>query len=365
MSPAIGIGIAGLGRIARSHAAGYGRLKGIAEIRAVCDIDLARAREFAEEFGGRPVATLDDLVADSSIDAIDLILPHAEHHQAAMTVLRSEKHCMLEKPIAASFAEALQICRGWSATDRCFMVAENTRYVSAYQETERLLKEGVIGSINNARTFLSSNMKRRLSQPQFWGRDYSSGGGLILDSAPHSFYLLKWLLGDFHEVTTSMAQVFPLDVEVEDVAEVTGSMASGAHFVCGFSSVAELPHSERLELYGTSGAIIVDQLAEPVVKVFRGSLDHLGHAAGKVPYGPDGWRPGGWHLESVCHEVEDFVRSIIEGRPPLVESDDAAYSVAVVEAAYAAARRGSSVELSEIVGQDRPQGALPTSDEPA
>jgi UDP-N-acetyl-2-amino-2-deoxyglucuronate dehydrogenase len=352
MSHPVGIGIAGLGRIARSHAAGYGRLKGLAEIRAVCDVDPVRAREFASEFGGRPVATLEDMAADSSIDAIDLILPHAEHHRAAMAVLRSGKHCMIEKPVAATFSEATEICNEWAVADRCFMVAENTRYVTAYQETEELLRKGAIGSINNVRTFLSSNMKRRLSQTQFWGRQYASGGGLILDSAPHSFYLLKWLLGDFDRVATSMSQVFPLDVEVEDVAEVTGSMVNGAHFVCGFSSVAELPHSERLELYGTSGAIIVDQLAEPVVKVFGGSQDYLGQAASEVPYGPDGWRPGGWHLESVCREVEDFVRSIIEGRRPLIDPADAAYSVAVIEAAYQAAGRGGPVQMSEIVGPE-------------
>lgn len=342
----LGIGIAGTGLIARSHAMGYRKLGEFAEIAGVCDIDPAKAKAFVGEFGGTPYTELGDLINDPSIDAIDLILPHKLHFEAAMAVLDAGKHLLIEKPLAGTYRESVEICRRADTVGTRFMVAENTRYVKAYMTAERLLREGMIGEVNNVRTFLSSNEKLRLSQPDFWGGRYASGGGLIFDSAPHSFYLLKWLLGDFSEVLTSTARVFPLHAEVEDTAEVTGTLESGAHFVCGFSSVAEVPHSERLELYGTEGGIVVDQLANPVVKVFHGYLDFLGRPGGDVPYGPSGWQPGGWHYESVLEEVADFVHSIREDRPPLIDPYDCAYSLAVVEAAYESVRVSAPVRLN-------------------
>jgi predicted dehydrogenase len=227
------------------------------------------------------------------------------------------------------------------------MVAENTRFVKGYIAAEKLLREGVIGEVNHVRTFLSSNEKPRLMRTDFWGRSFDQGGGLILDCGPHSFYLLKWLLGEFREVRAYAAQVFPMGTEVEDTVEVFGKLSNGAHFSCGFTSTSEIPHSERLELYGTKGGIIIDQMASPVVKVYAGHYDFYGKEIESVPFGPDGWRPGGWHYESVADEVIDFVDSILEDRPPKTNPRDCAYAIKVIEMAYESIKSGGCAQLIE------------------
>ena len=93
----------------------------------------------------------------------------------------------------------------------------------------------------------------------------------------------------------------------------------------------------------------MDQMADPVVRVFRGHQDFRGETARRrCPYGPDAWHPGGWHYESVIAEVTDYVTSLVEGRPPLIDNDDAAYAIAVVEAAYRSAAEGRTVSISEV-----------------
>jgi predicted dehydrogenase len=126
-----------------------------------------------------------------------------------------------------------------------------------------------------------------------------------------------------------------------------------------------MPHSERLELYGTRGGILVDQLADPVVKVFRGHQDFSGRAP-EVHYGPDGWHPGGWHYESVISEVTDYVESLVGGRPPLIDNRDAAYAIWVVDAAYRSIAEGRPVEVSTIatVGADGPAKRGPLGGHP-
>ena len=340
-----GVAIVGLGLIARTHAVAYQRLAALVDLVSVCDIDRARAEQFASEFGARACFELQEVIDDPAVDVIDLILPHHLHHQAAMAVLEAGKHLIIEKPVASTYREAMDICLKAAASGVHFMIAENTRYVAAYMAAERVLRAGDIGDVIHARTTLRSNEKDHLSQPGYWRTEYALGGGLILDTGAHSFYLLKWLLGEFEEVTGFSAKLFPLENEIEDTAEVYGRLSNGAHISCTFTSVSEMPHSERLELYGTHGSIIVDQMADPVVRVFRGHQDFGGQTLQGVPFGPNGWHPGGWHYESVITEVTDYIESLLEGRPPLIENDDAAYAIQVVEAAYRSITEGVPITL--------------------
>ncbi len=180
---------------------------------------------------------------------------------------------------------------------------------------ERVLRDGRIGEVIHARTTLRSNEKDHLSQPGYWRTQYALGGGLILDTGAHSFYLLKWLLGEFEEVPRLREQAVPARQRDRGHRGGPGHASrSGAHLSCMFTSVSEVPHSERLELYGTEGGIILDQMADPVVRVFGGHQDFAGEALAGVPYGPDAWHPGGWHYESVIAEVTDYVHSLVEGR---------------------------------------------------
>lgn len=341
-----GVAIVGLGLIARTHATAYRQLANVVDLVSVCDIDRDKATQFAHEFGGKPEFELDHVIADPNVDVVDLILPHHVHLEAAMAVLDAGKHLIIEKPVAGTYEQSTSICRRAEQTGVHFMVAENTRYAAAYVAVERLLREGAIGDVVAARTFLRSNEKAHLSLPGYWRTQYALGGGLILDTGAHSFYLLKWLLGEFEDLVGFSTKVFGLANEIEDTAEVRGRMASGAVFSCGFTSVSEIPHSERLELYGVSGGILVDQMADPVVKLFRGHQDFAGEAVAGVPFGPDAWHPGGWHWESVITEVTDYVESLVEGRKPLVDPWDCAYAIKAVEAAYESATAGVPVGVA-------------------
>lgn len=348
MAEKLGVGIVGLGVISKTHAAAYRAFDGV-ELVAGCDVNESAAAAFAAEFGGTTYTDYRELLQDPAVDVVDVILPHHLHYEVAMAVLEAGKHLLLEKPIAPTYEESVAIYRKAKEAGVHFMVAENTRYMAAYVAAERLIREGAIGEVIHARTYLRSNEKAHLSMPGYWRTEFRSGGGLVMDTGAHSFYLLKWLLGEVEALSGYATKVFPLENEIEDTADVIGRMRSGAHFSCGFTSVSEIPHSERLELYGTEGGILIDQMSDPVVKVFRGQHDFTAQALEEVPFGPDAWHPGGWHYESVLAEVTDYARSLVEGRPPQIDSRDAIYAIRVVEAAYESIRSGKPVTVGPDV----------------
>src|SRR5512146_1198881 len=247
----INVGMVGAGIIAPMHAAGFQEVPERCQVTAVCDIDAEKASEIAGLFDARVYTEYHELIADPQVDLVDLLLPHHLHYPAAMAVLEAGKHLLLEKPVAVSFQQSLEICRKAQQAGAFFAVAENTRFIRAYQEAEKMIRTGQLGEVRLVRTFLPANERVRLSMDDFWGKKASKGGGALIDSGPHSFYLLKWLFGEVKGLSAFTSQLYQVGSEVEDNADVRGRLANGADFLCSFTFTAEIPHSERLEVYGT------------------------------------------------------------------------------------------------------------------
>ena len=165
------------------------------------------------------------------------------------------------------------------------------------------------------RTLICGSEVERLTRTDLWkGRRDGSVGGAILDAGPHSFYLLEWLTGPIAEIWASTAKLVDVS-QVEDYGIVCGRLAGGCPFTCEFTFTATIPWSERLELYGSEGSLIIDQLADPPAVLFRGKRADAETVAG-VPHEPHGWK-----RRSIADGVEDFVRSVHERRPPAVDPE--------------------------------------------
>ena len=101
------------------------------------------------------------------------------------------------------------------------------------------------------------------------------------------------------------------------------------------------PHSERLEVYGNNGAVIVDQLANPPVKFYAEPIDFDGS-----PIEGPGIRPDGLALFLNRGGGQGFRPTVVEDRPPTVDPLDCCYAVKVIEKAYESARNGTNVGSS-------------------
>jgi UDP-N-acetyl-2-amino-2-deoxyglucuronate dehydrogenase len=255
-----------------------------------------------------------------------------------MDIIAAKKHLLLEKPVAVTYLHSMEIYEAAKKAGIYFGIAENTRYIRAYVAAEKIIRSGRLGDINLVRTFLPANERMRLSSDDFWGKKQRFGGGTLIDSGPHTFYLLKWLFGEVKELVAFTSQLYRVDSEVDDNADVRGKLACGADFLSSFTFTAEVPHSERLEVYGTNGSLIVDQLANPVVKFYAEPVDFDGTPV----EGPE-YDPMGWHFFSFIEEIKDFVHSFVENRPPTVDPLDCCYAVKVIEKAYESVRKGNTL----------------------
>jgi predicted dehydrogenase len=145
MTP-LGIGIVGTGNIA----GGYARdAVTHPEIRLVAATDLApgRAAAFAETYGCRAHASLDDLLADDGVDIVVNLTVHQAHYEVTKRALEAGRHVYSEKPLALRSSEAHELV-DLAAARRVRLGGSPSTFLGEAQQTAAaLIRGGRLGTI--------------------------------------------------------------------------------------------------------------------------------------------------------------------------------------------------------------------------
>ncbi|HIU02269.1 MAG TPA: Gfo/Idh/MocA family oxidoreductase, partial [Candidatus Onthocola gallistercoris] len=142
-------GILGAGKIALRFAKSL-ESEPNSRLTAVSCRTQAKADAFAAEHGNcKAYAGHEKLLADPSIDAIYLALPHGLHHEWAIKALTSGKAVLCEKPAALSADQVKEMIHTASHSHRLFMEAMKPRFVPLYGHLKKLLSEGCIGELRS------------------------------------------------------------------------------------------------------------------------------------------------------------------------------------------------------------------------
>src|SRR5438270_10909798 len=106
---------------------------------------LERARRVAPM--ARVTADPSAPLADPSVDAVVVATPVASHATVALRALDAGKHVFVEKPLAASAAEAEQMCQRAEHLDRRLMVGHTFMYNRAVREVKAIIDSGTLGEM--------------------------------------------------------------------------------------------------------------------------------------------------------------------------------------------------------------------------
>lgn len=192
---------------------------------AVTRRDRARAEDFARRHGvPRVHATADDLVADPDVDAVYISTPPSSHHDLALKAAEAGKPCLVEKPMATTHAECLDMVTAFARRGVPLWVAYYRRALPRFLKVRELLRSGAIGRVTSVQIEVLDVLPAA-GQPIGWRVDpATSGGGLFFDVGSHSLDMVDFLIGP---ITT-----------IAGVAENTGRAyaaedVTAASFLCG------------------------------------------------------------------------------------------------------------------------------------
>ena len=142
------IGLLGAGMIGAVHVEGFATMKSkTAQYTAVCDIDDIKRNEFARKYNLCAYAALDEMLADPSINIVDLCLPSFMHEEFAVKIVRAKKHLLIEKPVAFTLEAARNIFTAARENGVRIMVAQVIRFWPEYVKIKEIYDSGAIGDI--------------------------------------------------------------------------------------------------------------------------------------------------------------------------------------------------------------------------
>jgi predicted dehydrogenase len=152
---------------------------------AVVDRDLARAEKVAGAYSD--VRATDDLaavLADPEVEAVAIATPAATHLEVAMAAIEAGKHVLVEKPLAASYAEGLTLAQAAERRQVVLMCDHTYCYTPAVQKIRELVRGNELGELH----FIDS-VRINLGLVQ---RDVN----VLWDLAPHDLSILDFILPD-------------------------------------------------------------------------------------------------------------------------------------------------------------------------
>ena len=333
------VGIIGAGSIARHHVDGYLRAPDDVVVSAVADVDAEHARSLAARAGGaRVFADYRAMLAASVVDAVDVCLPHHLHAEAIVAAAEAGVHVLCEKPLCLTMEEAAVIRRAVAAAGITFMCSHNQLFLPPVMAARKVLREGILGRVYEARTTNSFFNDFDPSTMGWRAHRSTSGGGELIDTGYHPTYLLLHLMdSEPVEVVAMLSRHRLAFMEGEDSAHVAVRFADGSVGTITTSWAYEPAGcTERFSVVGEAGSLWTD--GDVLFHQLRG---------GAVTQLTE---PPAADLKTVGLSVLDFVACVREGRRPIHTEVEGIQVLGVILGAYASAEQRRTVYLSELGG---------------
>jgi len=278
------VGVVGLGAMGQHHTRLYSQLN--CELVGVADANAERAKEIGEKYNIKYYSDYHGLL--SEVEAVSIAVPTTLHHAVAMDFLREGVHCLVEKPIAFDLHEAEEMIEAAERNQVNLAVGHIERFNPAVVKLKQIVDEGTLGKL-----LILSTRRVGPFVPRI--RDV----GIVIDSATHDIGVIKYLIGK--DPIGVFSRVGSLKHLKEDYAIIV------LDFV-GTTACIEVnwftPHKVRtLVATGSEGIAYLDYI-EQTVRVCNSHDADVAEIR---------------KAEPLKLEVEDFLKSVAEGKKPAVD----------------------------------------------
>jgi myo-inositol 2-dehydrogenase / D-chiro-inositol 1-dehydrogenase len=345
ITPPLRFGLIGYGLFGAHHARAIVNAPG-AELRAIAvpsELSQAAARQ------AHPTAAIHsdyrELLTRDDIDAVNVVVPNRWHYEVGRAVLASERHLLVEKPLALSVAECDELVALAEKHELVLAVGHELRVSSLWGGVKDLIDRGAIGQPRAALVELSRFPYRLGSSG--WRYDRERVGSWILEEPIHFFDLARWYMSTSGDPISIYARANHRQAdrpELHDHFTATVGFADDAYAVI-VQTLSAFGHHQTVKISGTKGTIWADWSApdarapHPIFSLRYGLADSVQHVAFDKSTG---------ELLELADEVAAFVCSIQTGQPPPCTGRDGRWSALLCLAAEESVRQRREIALHDF-----------------
>jgi myo-inositol 2-dehydrogenase/D-chiro-inositol 1-dehydrogenase len=254
------IGIAGLGRLGKRHAANLADRVPGAVLAAACSPvgeELDWAREALPE--PRLYSDYEALLADTELDALWLVTPSSLHAEQIVAALRAGKHVFCEKPLSLDVAECervLDVAREYPHLEAT--IGFMRRFDPSYRDAYEKAAAGAIG-----RPFMVRSQTTDQNDPDgFFVRFAPTSGGIFLDCTVHDIDVARWFFGGARATRAFATGTIALHEGLRESGDVDNGVGvvefEGGRLAVFYAS-RTMAHGNdtQSEVIGTNGALAI------------------------------------------------------------------------------------------------------------
>lgn len=346
MSERTKLGVIGCGFFARNHLNSWKDLhaQGV-DLVAVCDIDPAKAKAAAADFGipnwyDNPEA----MFAAERLDLVDIVTQVRSHKALVGLAISAGVATIVQKPFGNDLGECREMVALAEKTGTFLAVHENFRFQRAIRLVNEIIASGAIGEPNWGRISFRTGYDIYAGQPYLLTEERFA----VTDVGVHVLDLARVFFGEVDHLSAALQKRNP-KVRGEDTATMmlrhTNSAVSMVECTYESRRIPDAFPATVLEIEGTRGAISVSADQEIDVSSDGTLTRHDGDAP--VLH----WAARPWHViqESVYATCEHILQKFRAGEPADTSGADNFKTYALCEAAYTAAASGRA-EKPEVYG---------------
>jgi myo-inositol 2-dehydrogenase/D-chiro-inositol 1-dehydrogenase len=335
----------GFGAWGKFHAGAIAKTSG-AELAAIAANSQASCAAAREAYPNAAVfADYRELLKQTDVDIVDVVVPSYLHHEIASAVLAAGKHLLLEKPMALSLPECDDLITLAKKHNRLLAVGHELRLSSLWKKVKDLVDDGYVGEPKYLLVELSRRPYRLGSNN--WRYDIGRVGNWILEEPIHFFDLARWYLqslGNPQIIYATANSKQPDHPELQDNFSAIVHFPRGAYAVIA-QTLSAFEHHQTVKLTGTKGALWAS---------WSGAMDRTPHPTFSLR-AFDGERVETVPIDKITGEIfelEDqmamLVDAIRNNRPLSCDATDGRWSVAMCLAATRSVETGAPVEIADI-----------------
>jgi len=306
------IGVIGAGSWGKNHLRVFSELEA-AELVAVCDQEAARAHSLGKHYDIAAYTRVEEVLARADVEAVTICTPTTTHFAIAVDAVDRGKHVFVEKPMVSTTEEATQLLARAEVQGVHLMVGFIERFNPGVQRVKGLIESDVFGDVVLA-------FARRVGR---WPERIGDVG-VVKDTAIHDLDIMRFIFDQ--EPRSLYARMGSLGHRFEDYAQIM----LGFHGIqTGFIEANWLtPQKKRTLTVTCENAIVtLDYLTQKIaVEDMYGQRDISST----------------WE-EPLRLELQDFVASVIDDRPPVVTGLDGLKALTLAERAIASAERNAVI----------------------
>lgn len=337
-------GIIGCGVIGPAHARALEKVEN-AKLVAICDIDIEKAKKFAEQFHvdeSRIYTDYHEFLACDDIDAVSICVPSGLHGQIAIDTLKAGKHVLCEKPMEITPEKLDEVVEAYKASDKKFACVFQRRTQRIPVMVKAALDSGKFGRPLMASAYLKYFRSEEYYKSAGWRATWEmDGGGSLMNQGVHGVDLISWFMGGIDKIY-GVARTQYHDIAVEDAAVCTVKYKNGAIGVIESSTCVYPAQETRFEIHCENGSIIFDDMG--LIQWELKSGEKLEDVPSEVAVSLKDDPQAIGHL-SHYEIVNDFVDSIINDHDPIATPIEGRKAVDTILAIYKSSETDEEIQL--------------------